>query len=524
MNEPIVYTLDSETDPFLQGREPRPFAWGLYCADGSYHQTWGENCTADMMAILSSLPHGIVYIHNGGKFDIFFLLRYINQEKKMLIIDGRITQCFVTASNGLHRVRDSYKILPFALKQYDKTDIDYAKMEADVREQNKDEIQAYLKDDCLYLYQLCSEYVKTFGPAITIGCTAMKELKARHDVLEPLTPENDAAIRSRYFVGGRVERYKTGVYDGAWKVYDVNSMYPYVMSAFYHPVGNPSLFGNEITKDTFFVTALGYSHGCFPTRDKHGVTFRTGYGEYSVSIHEWDAAMELGLFECEQIIETVDFEHSRMFDDYITHFYIKRKRAKETGDKIKAIFYKFLLNNSYGKFAVNPEHFRESIITDDTFDMRWEGYKAAYMMAEFGLIIWEKPAQEFKYANVGTGASITGAARSVLMRGLQKAVNPMYCDTDCIICEDLPGVVLHASELGAWDTEKTGDRLAIAGRKLYALWEGSTCVKSACKGVNITPEQITSVAQGEMVTYERDAPTYKLNGAVEWITRNVRST
>lgn len=523
MNDPIIYTLDSETDPFLKGRAPRPFAWGLYNGV-DYWQSWGDNCVRDIMATLAALPAGIVYIHNGGKFDIYFLLSYIDKEKDMLIIKDRITQCYVKASDGHHRIRDSYKILPFALAQYEKTPIDYGKMEQECREDHREEIQGYLKDDCVYLWQLCSEYVKTFGPALTIGSTAMKELRKRHDVLEPLTPENDASIRNRYFIGGRVERYKTGVFHGTFKVYDVNSMYPYVMSAFYHPVGNPSGVTTEVTPETYFITAKGYSHGCFARRDKNGVTFARGYGEYSVTIHEWNAAMELGLFRCDSITECINFTHSRMFSDYILHFYHARKFAKETGDKIKTIFYKFLLNNSYGKFAVNPENFKEYRLTDDQSDMRWHGYHPAQLLADFNLILWERPTEEFKYMNVGTGASITGAARSVLMRGLQGAVNPMYCDTDCIICEDLQGVTLHGSELGAWDTEKEGNKLAIAGRKLYALWSGENCVKYACKGVNITPEQIERIAMGEIVTYERDAPTYRLSGAVEWLTRKVRTT
>ena len=524
MNQPIIYTLDSETDPFLKNRAPHPFAWGLYGGPGEYWQTWGDDCTAQIMAILAELPQGIVYIHNGGKFDIYFLLSYIDKEKDMLIIKDRITQCYMKASDGHHRIRDSYKILPFALKQYEKTEIDYGKMEREVRELHKDEIQRYLRDDCVYLWELCSEYIKTFGPALTIGSTAMKELKSRHDILEPLTATNDSVIRERYFIGGRVERYKTGVFEGAWKVYDVNSMYPYVMSAFDHPVGNPTNIGAEITEDTYFVTATGYSHGCFPRRNKQGVTFESGYGEYSVSIHEWNAAMQLGLFDCETVTECIDFCHSTKFADYILHFYDARKTAKESGDKIKTIFYKFLLNNSFGKFAVNPANFKEYRLTDDTWEMRWEGFTLAQLIPEFNLLLWERPSEEFKYLNVGTGASITGAARSVLMRGLQGATNPMYCDTDCIICEDLQGVDLHPSNLGAWDTEKEGNRLAIAGRKLYALWDGASCVKYACKGVNITPEQIARIACGEVVTYERDAPTYRLSGAVEWLTRKVRTT
>lgn len=522
---PIIYAADLETDPFAVGERPDAFAAGIY-SDGEYRDFWGPKAASHLCDYMATLPAGIVYFHNGGKFDLYFMLERIVHNKKMLIIDGRITQCFMPAKDGkFHRVRDSYKILPFPLKAFDKGEIDYNHLKKEYRNEFMVEILDYQKRDCVSLYTLCIEYVKEFGPALTIGATAMKELKKLHDVGQELTKEEDSLIRKSYFVGGRVEKYKTGVFEGDFKVYDVNSMYPHVMSSFEHPIGNPTWNDNVVNPETYFVTAKGFSRGAFATRTKaHGISFAHGRGTYSVTIHEWNAAMELGLFDCEAIIETVNFMQATKFDTYIENFYVRRKAAKECGDKIHDIFYKFLLNNSYGRFALNPENFKESLITADDIDMRFEGYMPAHRLPELNLILWEKPAQDFKYANVATGASITGAARSVLMRGLHTALNPMYCDTDCIICEDLPGMRIDKSVLGAWDMEKQGNMLAIAGRKLYALYNMGECVKYACKGVRITPEQIVRVAQGDIVRYEREAPTYRLDGSVDWITRNVRRT
>lgn len=531
----MIYTLDSETDPFLKGRKPEPFAWGLYNGSG-FRSTWGDDCTLEMMGILYNQEPGIVYLHNGGKFDIFYLLEYIDFDKPMLIIKDRVVQCYIKCAGGHHRLRDSLKILPFSLDTYQKDKIDYHKFERDVRELHREEILHYLKGDCTYLHVLCLEYIKQFGPAITIGSTAMKELKKFHDVGEPLTQNIDNELRARYFFGARVERYVVGVHRGTWKCYDVNSMYPFVMSSFYHPIGHPTSRTTTVEKDTYFLTFRGWSEGAFPKRIKNGgVIFPKEYGVFSVSIHEWEVAQELRLVRCDEIIECVNFKHSRCFVDYITHYYGARKKARLDGDKIHEIFYKYLLNNSYGKFAINPENFQEYILTPDTYDMRFHGYSISQAIENFGLILWERPSKEFKYANIATGASITGASRAVLMRGLSNAIEPMYCDTDSIICRDLQNVHIDKAQLGAWKLEKTGNLLAIAGRKMYALWEGSEhfksvdpgcsvleCVKYASKGVRITPEQITAAARGDVITYEREAPTFRLNGSVDWITRRVR--
>ena len=138
-------------------------------------------------------------------------------------------------------------------------------------------------------------------------------------------------------------------------------------------------------------------------------------------------------------------------------------------------------------------------------------------------MLWSKPSEDAKYSNIATGASITGAARSVLMRGVHNSVDAMYCDTDSIICREMRNTEIDAADLGAWKLEKTGNSLAIAGRKMYALFNDSTCVKYACKGVRITPEDIIKAASGEVITYERDAPTYRLDGSVDWITRKIRA-
>jgi hypothetical protein len=519
-----IYVLDSETDPFQRYENPQPFAWGFYDGERCV-QTWGPNCTRDMMWFLRSVPAGIVYVHNGGKFDFLFLMEYISRHESMNVIKDRIVRCYVHCITGYHELRDSYKILPFALERYQKTKIEYAKFYASSRETYKDEIQKYLKDDCVFLYELVTEYHRTFGNSLTIGGTAMKLLRQHHDIGMRMGPETDAQIRP-YFFGGRVERYGTGTFKGNWKVYDVNSMYPYVMCEFLHPIGLPYAFhrGSHavIDADTCFLTVRGMNKGAFPMRSKEGVRFNGKYGEYKVSIHEWRVAEELQLFELDEIVETVQFSERVRFDVYIDKYYGLRKEARDTGDKIREIFYKFLLNNSYGKFATNPANFKEYVLRNAGENPGNE-YELYIYMKDFGIAIWQKPATDVEYYNIATGASITGAARSVLLRGLHRAKRAMYCDTDCIICESLDAN-LDKSLLGAWKLEAEGDQLDLVARKIYALTRKGECVKFACKGAVLTPEEIHRAAAGEQVTYYRDAPTYRMLGSkTEWLKRKIKS-
>ena len=139
-----------------------------------------------------------------------------------------------------------------------------------------------------------------------------------------------------------------------------------------------------------------------------------------------------------------------------------------------------------------------------------------------------------------TAASITGAARSVLLHGLSNAVRPIYCDTDSIICESL-SEDLDGSRLGAWKLEAHGSKVAIAGKKLYAvfsdepqfkdpepLWpakvEGLYPIKNASKGANLTPAEILAVCRGREVTYANPVPNFKLDGSAPFISRTITRT
>lgn len=523
---PKIYVLDSETDPFLYGRTPKPFVWGLYSND-YYEAFWGnENCTEKLVKALDDLEPGIIFLHNGGRFDVFYLLKYIDTKKPMLIIKSRIVVCYIKCKNGWHELRDSYKILPFGLSKYKKDEIDYKIFERNKRSkpENKSLILSYLKTDCQYTWELCTQFLERFGNYITIGGAAINELKKFHDIGERHNESTDDDIRSNYYVGARVECFQKGIIKGKINVYDVNSMYPYVMANCKHPIGFPSMETRKVGKDTFFVTAEGTNYGAFPMRTKSGIRFDVEHGIFSVSIHEWKTALELDLFKPTKILRAVDYVDNITFDKFVNFFYEGRKKAILEKDKITDLFFKYLLNNSYGKFSVNPNNFFDYKLTNIDEDIRNDGWEPMTEMEDLGLTMWNRPARFGLRQNVSTGASITGAARAVLLYGIANAINIMYCDTDCIVANGLKNVKINDAELGAWKLETTGQEIAIYGKKGYAIFDGNECVKSACKGTKITPDEIRRAANGEIIEYRQDAPTFKLDGSAQFIMRHVQLT
>lgn len=553
-NKRPIYTADTETDPFQYQRKPNPFLAGVYNGKESWRY-WGDDCIQHMHDYLYKLPPGIVYFHNGGRFDVLgFFMKFVIG-RPMRVINNRIVKCQMVCEKGYHEIRDSYSLLPMPLKKWtgarQKKDIEMWMMEAYpccniatkeetiVRELYRPEIEEYLDFDCISLWDMVTGFIDQFGLELTIGTASMKQLKERHD-FDVLEANDDVLIREGYFKGGRVDCLANGgIHTGDFKLYDVNSMYPYVMAEFQHPISGAIDVGDEVTADTYFITATGYNHRAFPVRKPSGgLDYSVTYGTFSVSIHEWRMAEKYGLFECESIQKCLNFEAAGTFKDFVYEFYKGKEDATKAGDKGKALFYKAILVNAYGKFAQSPDNYKDYLITSldhnpnskyasmaDPNPVIWENSMSVDMNGDpdNAFNVWTKASINKTRFNVAAGASITGAARAVLMEAIAVSSRPIYCDTDSLLCESLP-LVLDETKLGAWKLEAEIDTAGVAGKKLYAFFKDGKCVKKAHKGFKITGEDIIAVCQGKKRTSFNDAPTFKLNGGVSWVSRNVRMT
>jgi hypothetical protein len=512
-----IATSDFETDPFEHGVVPKPFCAGYYDGE-NYWDFWGDDCAARLVDHFRSIEEPtVVYFHNGGKFDFFFFIEDLEQDVK--IINGRI----VKAQIGKVELRDSYAAIPVPLAAYKKDDVDYSLFTRERRNHHKDYILKYLANDCIYLHELISPFIVEFGDKLTIGAAALNELKKHHD-FKTSGEAFDTKFRQFYY-GGRCQCFQSGVisYPGKRiKVVDVHSMYPSVMRDEIHPTGVVHDVAREISANTFFIVADGYNKGAFPLRTKTGLDFASDYGRYFITIHEWQAALETGTFLPEKIVKAYDFYEKTRFSTFVNHFYSKRIEAEHVGDKLHKLFYKLILNSAYGKFATDPDNFKDWALTkaDESMPAE-EGWQIEQFTMNY--IFWSKPSDRPQYYNVATAASITGAARAKLLRGIAAAENPLYCDTDSIICTDFHGV-MHESELGTWDLEKEGTHIAIAGKKMYALFDDEKCIKMAHKGARLTADEIVSVATGSTVEYANPVPAFKLDGKHQFITRKIRAT
>ena len=567
-----IGVLDSETDPFLYGREPKEFIWGLYLEEGDgckYYQFKGVDCTLQLMDFLAGKNwKGIIYAHNGGKFDYYFLLRHLSKyefDYSINMIKSRISKLKFFDIE----FRDSYLILPVPLAatgdklvfQYWKlwggveylTESELLQFDSDLdsnttipeiekddispREFYAEEIEIYLKQDCVGLYQNVRGFIDRFGLGLTLANRSFAEMEKVN--LKPLkSSQYRDEIYRPYFFGGRCQAFDIGEFKGELTYLDINSAYPYAMT-FPHFWGvecdeydhidevNPDLHNNCL------IDLECYSKGAFPVRNKNGISYPDLKGKFSVTGWEYVEALKLGLVEPIKF-HCVKAPHEiRDFKPFIHKFYAEKLAAEKSGDKQGRLFAKLLMNSGFGRFAMNPDNWSHHMLTDiyegtpevgesDKNQNEWE----IVNRLEFAeLDVYERSITETekRFYNVATAASITGYVRAMMMRSIAGVEKILYCDTDSMIFEGSHNVEL-GDKLGAWAVEAKGRAVWIAGKKLYCFEDSNGENKLASKGVKLTAEQLKRVALGEKVKWQNFAPSYSLKAATKFIERTVQST
>lgn len=509
-------TLDFETDPFMFGRIPQTFACGIYFPNNGLTKVfWGSNCQREVVAYLRKLPRCTLYVHNGGKFDFWYLLPYAKPQT-VKIVNGRLMSFQI----GKVRLIDTFPLMPFSLASYKKTEINYEIFEEERRDWHRDEIEKYLMDDCIYLFELVKGFKEVVGERETIAGAAFQQMKKSGIKIEKQNEHHDDKFRPFYF-GGRVQAFRTGIFRGPLSIYDINSAYPYAMT-FDHPAGSQYVHTSALpTGGTpYFAVVSCESVGAFPIRAGDGSLDFPADGEvrkFHVTSWELDAARELNNLKILKVHRCLIPEKTINFTDYVDKYFAMKAEAKKSGDKIKELAFKYLLNSAYGKWGQDPRKFKKYKIEE--FGKFVSGFVP---LQDFGsLTLWACDAPDPKgFYDVAVGASITGFVRAMLWRAICASKDVYYCDTDSIICRS--SKVSIGPELGKWKLEMRPKKLAVAGKKMYAAVGGDK-EKTASKGVRISAAQIFEVARGGVVDWHNDAPSFSFNSlGPRFVSRKVR--
>lgn len=513
-------TADCETDPFLFGRVPEPFIWGFF--DGNQFEYFFK--TEDFVERISEFE-GVIYAHNGGKFDWHFLFQYLKPQEKIMIINGRIAKMKI----GNCELRDSYLLLPVPLRAYKKDDIDYSKLEKEKRFSHMAEIVEYLAGDVKYLYEILAVNFEEYGHKLTLASSAFDYWSKKFKEQKPSSNAAYFNFFKPYYYGGRVQCFQKGVIETPFKVFDINSAYPFAMihehpwSKEYH-LSRKIPDNDDITKGFFHVRAI--SKGVFPFREKTGLSFPDDnqIRDYTITGWELKYALESGRAEIKNVVSARVFRNTKNFKPYVDHFY-KMKAELKGKDEAKYLLSKLYLNSLYGKFGQSSEDHREYdlIPQDEICSYIEQDYEFETEIGKYALMSTGIDPKHMRFYNICVAASITGFVRAYMAKHIYSAKNPIYCDTDSIVCEDFTGEI--GKDLGQWNHEGDFVKGAIGGKKLYALqYAGKDEFKISSKGARLNANEIFAIARGEEIEYKNDAPTFSIHKGPEFLTRKIRMT
>jgi len=523
------------------------------------------NFDSEMIRLINVLANikGYIYAHNGGKFDFHYILKELLRNGvevlEIKFVNGRIAKLRF----GLVTLLDSWLLLPLSLKATgEKLDFEYWKTEACSSDLTKEELkqfkkdcfkndkkkygqrsprefyrkdcEVYLKQDCKGLCDIIKEFIALYGFGLTLASRSFAAIKqSGYDVPRRLIESNVSMFGDferldnyfrQWFFGGRVQCFKTGHIKGKVNYYDINSAYPFAMTK-NHWYGDLVSFTDtedirHLTKAELAVSMLTIecvSCGAFPIRDKHnGINFHEKEGTFNVTGHEFIMAKKLGLISKVAVLKCHTPINTGNFGKFVRTVHKRKNEASEKGDTRQRLIHKLVMNSGYGRLAIDPRDWMDHKIIDyGTFskEIAKEGWRVCESYEELGIQLLERQTSPSKmvFHNVAIAASITGYVRSMLMEAILAVEEPIYCDTDSIICKGNADLNFGPN-LGEWELEASGGKgIHIAGKKLYAMNTGGKNEwKTASKGVKLDARAICKVAQGEEQIWRNYAPTFNM--------------
>ncbi len=476
-----IWVADFETTTTAE--DCRTWGWGICSVNNPENVEFGGDIRSFIERI--SGESSITYFHNLG-FDGSFILDHLFREgydftdertvgvkefKTLISKMGKFYSITVRWENGhLTEFRDSLKKLPMSVRNVAKAfKLAQVKGEIDYHSSRPvgwvmtDEERMYVKNDVQIVARALQVQIKEGMTKLTVGADSLAQFKSlmgkdfeRH--FPVLSTSIDAEIRRAYRGGwAHVNEKHRGQIVGKGQVFDVNSLYPWVMKTKVLPYGEPVYRPRGIpeTSEEYplfiacitFVAKLKPNHlPCIQIKNSSMFTPTEYVKEVPEPTTMYVTNVDLQLWEDHYDLEILAYNGSwhfqgvrGFFDDYINHW----MEIKETAEGGRRLIAKLHLNSLYGKFATNPDVTAKIPIFDEEKDI---------------VRLIEGPEDKRNPVYTGMGVFITSYARDLTVRTAQDHFDRfIYADTDSLHLLIGTGTgksfKVHPSELGAWKRE-----------------------------------------------------------------------
>lgn len=520
-----IYIADFET--INRDGDEEVWLWDM-CCEGKHE--WGYDIASFMSKLLYTRETICVKFHN-LKFDGAFILDHLlkngyeyngdggfdtlSPNEFNVFISGKgvfYSLSLINRLGGKILINDSYKIIPMSVANMAKTfglqiskgEIDYLKPRPRGYIATQEELDYIWRDTAIVeqCYKILADEGMTKS---TVSGCAMAEYKRIvgkkfHEWFgtwgEERDLQRDGDIRASYR-GGFVQvnkMYSCKTIKRPVYYYDVNSMYPYVMTHYPLPYGEPVKYEGKYVYDPQYPLYIQRIYVDMVIKDgcvSH-ILDKMTLNDY---INDTEGVLELTLTkpDLERIYDnfeifTIEYKdgykfqaQTGMFDEYVTKHYEGKAEAKANGNKGKCMIHKLYLNSLYGKFGEHPQKFRKIPYIEDN--------KVKYSLSK------EESQKPYNYLPVAT--FVTAWARHYLLSMIDFVgmENFVYSDTDCIMTMiPLPDRHIDNEELGKFKKECTFKKLKVIGAKTY--WGMTVNKEIMCKACGCSQKALKNIPLG----------------------------
>lgn len=393
-NNKIIIYADIETIIINKKHYPYAIGWS-HNNDFNYSITSREDEIMNYKVIqnffqkLDSQKKYIVYFHNMSNFDGFIVLNKLIQLNLKVELTERNNIIYNIKINKNINIRDSFLLIPFALKDISKYLCSkHAKLDFPIHLihlkniiERKKEIIEYLKEDVLTLQEsmdvfsnlILKEYDYNIHHSFSLSSISFNIFRKKfYDINKYPIFKNtryEEEFLEKAYIGGINEVFKPLLIKGF--SYDINSLYPFSMTKDL-PIGKGKYIDDlsNIDKDTWFGFAKVIVKAPY---QKRPVLPLKVDGKVLLPYGEW-----CGIYFSEEIknaekfgytfeyLEGYQFNRGPVTKTFSETLY-KNRLSYEKEHPMNMII-KLLLNSLYGRFGMKILKTNKKIINIDQFD------------------------------------------------------------------------------------------------------------------------------------------------------------
>lgn len=280
----------------------------------------------------------------------------------------------------------------------------------------------------------------------------------------------------QHIIGGKCHGVK-GIHVGKVNVYDVNSLYPFVMMT------RTFISRGSNWKSTPKVVWHGLYHVRVTSNPKYCIIPKRGevldwapIGEYESWCSGIDIEEHVKYGGSLEVLEGWCYSDAE-FSDSMFDFLNEYHEIKQTSTGPMRALAKLLMNSLSGKLTQTPIE-NETVMSDNGPIV---GSDSVYL----NNLLWMNTHPKATPTTTGSlinGILVYSYARQHLHRYMYQCDDCLYCDTDSIFTTS---ELECGDELGEMKYEGSGDMFVVGGKKMYTLTLNGEIVKTALKGARL---------------------------------------